>query len=264
MKSPKHLAIASMAIASLNSAPLIAGEAITSALGANYSFSNVSINYLDWTSGTEERSGKADFAYLELEGGAGWDWGEFYFFTDIENPGRGWDNAPPDNSRFVIKPIADVKLGNSNWYFHVQDYLLNEDDFYVNNLVTGIAYKFSGENGSFLRPFFGPHFQNSTFYDGFNGYMAGWVGAYNFSVKGQNLTLSQWHEFEFDRAEEHYKTDDDIRIGDGESHGMNGAVALWWNINKQITTGIQYRYADNKLGSQSYQTGPIYTVKYNF
>ncbi|MGL6147147.1 MAG: outer membrane protein OmpK, partial [Plesiomonas sp.] len=30
------------------------------------------------------------------------------------------------------------------------------------------------------------------------------------------------------------------------------------------TTGIQYRYADKKLGSAAYQDGLIYSVKYNF
>ena len=97
-----------------------------------YSFGNVSINYLDWTTGTEERSGKADFAYLELEGGAGWEWGEFYGFTDIENPTKSWTADPPDNMRFVAKPILDIKLAGSKWYFHIQDYFLKEYTFYVN------------------------------------------------------------------------------------------------------------------------------------
>ncbi|MGL4456482.1 MAG: outer membrane protein OmpK, partial [Plesiomonas sp.] len=36
-----------------------------------YSFANVSANYLDWSSRTTDESGKKDFPYLELEGGAG-------------------------------------------------------------------------------------------------------------------------------------------------------------------------------------------------
>ncbi|GAL06786.1 putative exported protein precursor [Photobacterium aphoticum] len=41
-----------------------------------YGFGNVSVNYLDWSKGTEQRSGgfKDDFVYLELEGGAGFTW----------------------------------------------------------------------------------------------------------------------------------------------------------------------------------------------
>ena len=53
-------------------------------LNSSYSFANVSINYLDWTSGTTDRDPyKKDFPYLEVEGGVGWDWGDFYFFSDI-------------------------------------------------------------------------------------------------------------------------------------------------------------------------------------
>lgn len=232
-------------------------------LGSNFTYSNVSINYLDWTSGTTDRSGKKDFFYLELEGGGGWDWGDFYFFADIENPEEGWHDDPPDNTRLVIKPIIDVKLGDSNWYFHFQDYYLNEDNFYVSNMVPGISYKYVND-GLFFKPFIGGHYQKSTYYSGWNGYMAGWVAAYDFTVKGQKLALSQWHEYEFNRDKDHYKADDGTRIGDGASTGTNGAIALWWHINKKITTGIQYRYANNKLGSYSYQTGPIYTIKYNF
>lgn len=229
-----------------------------------YTFANVSINYLDWTDGTEERSGKADFPYLELEGGAGWSWGEFYFFTDLENPHKSWTADPPDNMRFVIKPILDVKLAQSNFYFHVQDYFLKEDTFYVNNLVPGLAYKFTTDYGFWIRPFIGPHYQSSTFYSGWNGWMGGWVFAYDFNIKGQKLTLSQWHEFEWDRDEEHYQLDDGTPVGDGRSHGINGAVALWWHPHEKITAGLQYRYADYKLGSATYQAGPIFTLKYNF
>ena len=229
-----------------------------------YKWGNVSVNYLDWTSGTTDRSGKEDFIYLELEGGAGWDWGEFYFFTDWENPGESWSNTPPDDVRLVFKPIFDFKVGDKGWYFHLQNYMLYSDTFYVNNLVPAIAYKFQAENGFWIRPFIGVHYQGSTFYTGWNGFMAGWVFAYEFAIKGQKFSLSQWNEFEFDRDEEHYQLDDGTPIGDGKSYGLNGALALWWYPNKKITAGVQYRYANHKLGSISYQTGPIFTVKYNF
>ncbi|HHO65222.1 MAG TPA: hypothetical protein ENJ71_01740, partial [Epsilonproteobacteria bacterium] len=56
----------------------------------NFTYWDTSVNYLDWSAGTEQRAkGKtnfSDFVYVELEGGAGWDWGEYYFFADIENP----------------------------------------------------------------------------------------------------------------------------------------------------------------------------------
>ena len=125
-------------------------DKIAQFLGANFSYSNMSINYLDWTDGTNDRSGKKDFFYFELEGGASWDWGDFYFFMDFENPQKGWYEDAPDNTRFVFKPIFDIKLGNSNWNFHFQDYYLNENNFYVSNMVPGISYKYVNDNGVFF------------------------------------------------------------------------------------------------------------------
>ncbi len=236
-------------------------------LTPNFTWWTTSYNYLDWTDGTVKRAeGKtnfSDFAYIELEGGAGWDWGEFYFFADIENPTESWDNTPTDDRRFVIKPILDVKLGDTNFYFHLQDYYLYSETFFVNNLVPGIAYKYT--IGDFwIRPFIGPHFQQSTYYDGFNGYMAGWTFAYNFKFADHKFTLSQWHEYEFDRDKEHYQLDDGTPIGDGKSHGINGALALWWTPIDQITAGVQFRYSNYKLGLDDRARAAIYTLKYNF
>ncbi|HBB1148496.1 TPA: hypothetical protein J0860_002303, partial [Escherichia coli] len=52
--------------------------------------------------------------------------------------------------------------------------------------------------------------------------------------------------------------------GNGGKEGLNGAVALWWNATSHITTGIQYRYADDKLGEDFYQDAIIYSIKFNF
>ncbi len=232
----------------------------------NFTYWDTSVNYLDWSSGTEQRAkGKtnfSDFVYIELEGGAGWDWGEFYFFADIENPTKSWDNVPTDDRRVVIKPILDIKLGESDFYFHLQDYFLKSKTFFVNNLVPGIAYKYV--NGDFwIRPFIGPHYQESTFYDGFNGYMAGWTFIYSFKIGEQKLMLSNWHEFEFDRDEAHYLYDGNP-VGDGRSHGINGALALWWTPIDALTAGVQYRYSNYKLGLNAYATAVIYSLKYNF
>ncbi len=232
----------------------------------NFTYWDTSVNYLDWSSGTEQRAkGKTDFSdfvYIELEGGAGWDWGEFYFFADIENPTKSWDNIPTDDRRVVVKPILDIKLGASDLYFHLQDYFLKSKTFFVNNLVPGIAYKYV--NGDFwIRPFIGPHYQESTFYDGFNGYMAGWTFIYSFQMGEQKLMLSNWHEFEFDRDEAHYLYNGNP-VGDGRSHGINGALALWWTPIDALTAGVQYRYSNYKLGLDAYATAVIYSLKYNF
>jgi hypothetical protein len=230
-----------------------------------YKWGNMSFNYLDWTSGTTDRSGKTDFVYLELEGGAGWTWGEFYMFLDWENPGNSWSEPGPDDVRIVAKPILDIFLGGSDsgWTFHLQNYALYSKSFYVNNLVPAIAYKYASDKGFWIRAFIGPHYQGSTFYNGWNGWMAGWVAAYDFTIKEQKFTISQWNEFEFDRDEEHYLFNGQP-TGDGKSSGINGAIAAWWHPHKKVTVGLQWRYADHKLGYNGYQTGPIFTLKYNF
>ena len=278
MKNVKKLCVAGLTTIALSTAVTAGGDIVVPEVTApvaqksfwtpNFTYSNVSVNYLNWSTRTEKANKyMTDFTYLEFEGGAGWDWGEFYFFTDLENPGHSWETTTPgDNSRFVIKPILDVKIADSNWYIHIQDYYLNSDGFMVNNLVTGIAYKFSIEN-FWIRPFIGPHFQQSrgfNSYDGFNGYMAGWTFVYNFKLGEQKFMLSNWQEFEFERAEEFYLADDGSTINDGRSHGINGAIALWWTPISSITTGVQYRYSDYKLGHQGYSNAVIYSLKYNF
>ena len=228
-----------------------------------YAFKDVSVNYLDWSSSTEQRSFQRDFGYLELEGGAGFSWGDIYGFADMENPTRAYDGTPMSNRRYVFKPVMDIKLFDSAWYLYAQDYNLYSKDFYVSNFIAGISYKVL-KDGLLFQPFLAPHYQESSLYTGLNGYMFGWLLNYDFSFNKQKFTICQWHEDEFNRAKKHYLLDDGSRTGDGESYGVQGALSFWWHPIKEITTGIQYRYALNKLGYYGYQDGLIYTLKYNF
>ena len=79
----------------------------------------------------------------------------------------------------------------------------------------------------------------------------------NFMLGSEKFTLTNWNEYEFDR-------DATYAAGNGGKEGLNGAVALWWNATSHITTGIQYRYADDKLGEDFYQDAIIYSIKFNF
>jgi len=231
-------------------------------LTPNYYFVNNSINYLNWSSSTEENTYQEDFAYIELEGGAGWDWGQFYGFADIENPLSSYDDEPAKDLRFVVKPILDIYIKN-NFALHVQTFYLNSKNFYVNNFVTGISYLYKTDSLWFT-PFLGTHYQNSTYYSGFNGYMLGWAFNYDFEIFSQNFYIFNWHEMEFARAKEGYELEDGTAIGDGKSYGFNGALSAWWKINQHFHTGVQYRYAKYKLGSDTYQSGIIYTAKYYY
>jgi hypothetical protein len=225
---------------------------------------NVSLNHLDWTSNTEAKSSQKDFSYLEVEGFAKWDRAEFYMFFDIENPNKNYSDKAPDSRRYALKPVLDIKLFDTNFYIHVQDYMLYSKDFYINNLVTGLAYKIDTDFGLWIKPFIGSHFQKSTYYNGYNGYLGGWVFGYDFELMGSKFSLSQWHEFEWSRDEDDYQLDDGTAIGNAHSHGVQGAFCVWWHPADEITTGVQYRYANHKLGYSGYQAGFIYSLKYNF
>jgi len=227
------------------SANLLASEIFNT----TYSFKNVSVNYLDWSSKTEETTPQKDFAYLEFEGGAGFSWGDFYMFLDIENPTKSYTDEPADNLRVAFKPVLSLNvLNNISLYF--QSYTLQSEEFYTVEPVLGVSYKLSTENGFWIQPFVGFHYQDNTYYSGMNGYMLGWTFLYPFSLSQQKFSISQWHEHTFER--------------DDENIGTQGALAFWWHPVDTITAGFQYRYAKNELGNSEYQDALIYSLKYNF
>ena len=242
---------------------LFANDATKNSFSPNYTFIDTSVNYLDWSHSTQENTAQKDFVFLELEGGAGWDWGEFYGFMDIENPTHSYFDDPANDLRISLKPILDIYLVDK-FALHIQNYYLKSDTFYVNNLVLGFSYKLQTDFGLWFTPFLGAHYQGSTYYSGLNGYMGGWVFNYSFSLFDQNFILFNWNEIEFARDKEGHELEDGTAIGDGKSYGINGALSFWWTYNTHITTGLQYRYAKYKLGSDEYQDGLIYSLKYYY
>ncbi|QIG07122.1 outer membrane protein OmpK [Proteus sp. ZN5] len=228
-------------------------------------FASASINYLDWTTHTTHKTGKTshkdDFAYLELEGAANFSWGEFYGFFDLENPFNKKETHPGDNQRYTIKSTARIYLGKSNFnlYGHVygtwslpgKKYGGN---FHEVNTLYGFGYNTQIAN-LWFKPFIALHYVDQSKYSGNNGYVTGWVAGYDFNIKNQKFSLTNWHEMEFQRHK---------RYGNGGKNGINGALAIWWHPTTSITTGIQYRYAYKKLGESFLQDGIVYSLKYNF
>ncbi|MFB0824558.1 outer membrane protein OmpK [Chromobacterium violaceum] len=250
---------------SLLALSLLAASALAHA-GGEYSFANVSANWLDWSDRTTQQSYKQDFGYLEAEGGLGAKWGELYGFFDIENPGKGNGNTEGRDRRFTTKVVGRYNLAEVGGvpvqlYGHIYDTRGNGyggyEHFFTQNRVLGLGTDLSFGALS-IKPFFGVHneLDSNGKGSGYNGYMTGYVLLYPFQAFGQNLMLTQWHETELNRQDKFtaaYKS----RVG------QNGAIALWWTPTKAVTTGIQYRYADQKLGSSAYQNAVIYSVKYN-
>ena len=143
---------------------------------ANYlgGFANISINYLDWTTHTTHKTGqtshKDDFAYLELEGGAHFSWGEFYGFFDLENPFNNRQTQPGDNQRYTVKGTSRIYLADSglNLYGHVygtwslpgKEYGGN---FHEVNTLYGIGYNTQLAD-IWFKPFIALHYVDQTYY----------------------------------------------------------------------------------------------------
>jgi len=234
-----------------------------SSYSPNFSYGNINVNYLDWSKKSENESYKGDFSYLGFEGGAGWSGAELYGFLNIENPTHSYSDDSPDELRFSSFIDLDIEIKN-NFKFHIQNYALNSDPYYVNDFVLGLGYKFQSDFGVWFRPFIGIHYSYDPYYSDLNGYMGGWLFSYDFTILEYKFNLFHWNEIEFGRDKAFYLDDAGTPIGDGESWGLNGAVSLWVELSKHYTIGLQYRYADNKLGSPTYQSAAIYTFKYNF
>lgn len=237
---------------------VMSGAAQSSPLEPVWSFANVSVNHLDWSQGTERRNhgGKEDFMFLELEGGVGYDWGEFYGFYDLENPGNKRENEDGNEERVAAKIVSHIYL-DDNFSFYSHIYHFNSKFFYETNTVLGLGYRFRGEPGFWIKPWLGMHYVDSDVgFTGPNGVIAGWAAGYDFQAFGQNLTATNWHEFESLRH-------NDYEAANGK-FGINGALALWWNIHSRVTAGVQYRYAYDKLGFAGNNNATITTLKYNF
>lgn len=227
-------------------------------------FADIGIHYLDWTSRTTEKSStkshKDDFGYLELEGGANFSWGEMYGFFDWENFYNDRHDKPGSEQRYTFKNTNRIYLGDTGFNLYLHAYgtygSANRVNFHDDMFLYGIGYNFTG-SGWWFKPFFAKRYTDQTYYTGDNGYVAGWVAGYSFMLGSEKFTLTNWNEYEFDR-------DATYAAGNGGKEGLNGAIALWWNATSHITTGIQYRYADDKLGEDFYQDAIIYSIKFNF
>jgi hypothetical protein len=217
-----------------------------------WGFADVSLNHLDWSADTEGKSTKTDFNYLELEGGAGYSWGDLYGFFDMENVGKDGSivrTAAKGVARWTV-PHTDLSL-----YGHV--YNFTQIGFSEQNRVLGLGYTFQGKWG-WLKPFLGKHDVSQTYFSGSNGFMGGWVFYIPIKVSGQSFSVTDWHEIEFDRADAYAAT-----YG-GKTTSHNGALAAWWDIVPAVTVGLQWRYATDKLGTKGAMNAGIGTLRYNF
>jgi hypothetical protein len=217
-----------------------------------WGFADLNLNYLNWDKGTEEKSTKTDFTFLEIEGGAQHSWGELYGFYDVENVGKTGDEM-----RTAAKGSARYYLGNSNISLYAHVYNFTSQGFAEQNRVVGFGYQFV-EGAFWFKPFLGVHEVSQTFFNGYNGFMTGWVLGYSFKVNGQSLAINNWHEIEFARREAYALSNGNSKT----SH--NGAASIWWNVSSNYSLGLQWRYAVDKLGTAGTMNATITTLKYSF
>lgn len=225
-----------------------------------YGFANASINYLNWSQTSEKSSdySKSDFYYFELEGGAGYDWGDVYGFFDLENAFKDSQDFP-NNRRTAAKGAIAYKIMKSNLNLYAQVYDFSEDGFSEQNRVYGVRYDIATDFGLWFKPFIGLHDVTQTYFSGLNGFMGGWTFGYDFKIKGERFSIVNWHEMEFMRRDAYGKDG-----ANGSNVGTNGAISFWYHVPLDITFGVQYRYAKHKLGSKAFLDGMITSVKYNF
>ncbi len=217
-----------------------------------WGFGDVSINHLAWDQGTQNKSTKRDFNYVELEGGAQFNWGELYGFYDSENVGK-----PGDEIRSAAKASVRYYLGQSKLSLYAHAYTFSALGFSEQNRIFGLGYQLAGEQWSF-KPFLGAHEVIQTYFNGMNGFMGGWTLIYNFKIAGQNFMAIDWHEIEFERNQLY-------AAGNGNSKiGHNGAASIWWSPIPETSAGLQWRYASDKLGTPGSMNAFIASLKYNF
>ena len=120
-----------------------------------YGYSNIQLNYLDWTKSTENKTEQRDFAYVRLEGGSGYSWGEIYGFFDVENPTKSNSRtvSPREGTvrvnggrRVAMKGNARVHLGDTGFNLFGQVFDISSHGFNEQNRYFGFGYNLVGNN----------------------------------------------------------------------------------------------------------------------
>lgn len=227
------------------------------AMATDYNFGSVSLNHLNWVDATEDRSFHSDFNFIEVEYGGGREWGTFYGFTDLE---RVDEYNSIEDYQISSKMSVAFNTSVKDVAVYTQAFTVLSDDFKTLDTVIGAQYQgLNGENWSF-NPFIGvQHSYTSNGFSGMNGLMAGWTAMYHFNAYDNNFSITNWTELTANRNGKYL-----AKSGEAKEFSVNGGLGLWYHVTQDITTGIQYRYADNKLGTDINANAVIYTLKFNY
>jgi len=222
-------------------------------LGAQtlYSFGNLSLNRLDWNH-TPKRP-RRDFSYLELEGGAGYRWGELYGFADLEN----FDRASDQHSVLLkgqLRYYLDGQSGRAGPNLFLQSKAAQGQGWHEYSQVLGLGYNLKLGQGWFS-PFAGPLYTDTGWgFSGWNGHQLGWAANLPFKIGQQSMMLANWNEIDLAR-QRHYLPAGAARPS------WNGALSLWWKASERWSLGLKYRYARDTLGAAGWTDAWIATLK---
>ncbi|MGL5564138.1 MAG: outer membrane protein OmpK, partial [Plesiomonas sp.] len=205
---------------------IVLAAASTTATAADYSFANMSINKVDWSDGTNSRAGHLkDFDFLEIEAGAGNQYGDVYGFIDFENFAS---YSKVEDMQVSMKGVTTLNTAVPNMAVYHQTFAYMSKDLKSTDTVIGASYQLRYDALS-VRPFLGVQLSthNASFnedsFNGMNGMMLGWTAMYDFTAFGEKFQVTNWNEVTFARDSEY------LRItGEADKVGLNGAVAAWW------------------------------------
>ena len=227
-----------------------------------FGFGGMYIDYQDWGHGIGNDDDNFGNKISGRDQMVIFDWGQMYGFYDYE----GADRAEDDRGAST-KGTIHYNLTDSGISLYAQVYNTDTDaGFHEQNRVVGFGYTGLKGDGWGFTPFIGVHQINTIGISGHNGGMAGYVGYYNTEIAGLSFTFSTWNELEFARNDAYSDVQSTpLNSGQGsESWGLNGSLNSLWNIDKNWSTGLLYRYTVNKLARRDYQDILIYRIQYNF
>lgn len=218
---------------------------------------NLHIDWQEWGHGASD----SDFSQglIGVEGGMNFEWGEVFGFYDFEGIDRDSGQQTATMNLQAHTYLTDSGLSLFTKVYNTQGTEIKETNSFL-----GLGYTEIKGDGWWFTPWLAANyttvyneFAPITNTNGFNGATLGWSAGYVFDAFGESFILSNWTEIEMARSDEY-------ALNNYGDTGVNGGLNLGWNITKDISATVMYRYYYNKLGNDGYGDILIYRIAYNF
>ncbi|EAA5485258.1 hypothetical protein DQD41_06315 [Salmonella enterica subsp. enterica] len=223
-------------------------------------YGKISLGYGDWNKGFKNVD-RGEVWKAVADFGAVFDRGEFASFYEMNVL-----NHPVEGRNHVTQFLGHYRpIEGYDFTLMTKLYMSMENKFGDElNMMYGIGYLGLVEKSWFIKPYLAVHNLSNDYTlktygqaTGFNGYVAGWVAAYNFDMFNESFAISNWNEVEFDRNDAYAEQQ-------GGHTGLNGAVTFTWKFMPRWTASVSYRYFNNKLGYDGYGDRLNYLIGFSF